>query len=74
MGHIDFAYWDASCARKTRFSHATHAEARICHILNSGNGLGVRALVTYKCRYCSGFHIGHKHSSHHSRGEGRRIL
>jgi hypothetical protein len=71
---FSFSRWDSCCARKTRFSHAAHARARIRRIRASGGGLSIGTLVTYKCQFCSGFHIGHDHSNHHSRGKEGRIL
>jgi len=55
---IAFCRWSSSCASKVRFSHAKHAQMRIRQISHSG-GFGVGRLVSYRCRFCSGFHIGH---------------
>jgi len=74
MENIDFWCWDSSCARKTRFSHATHARAQIMRLADSGDGFGIDALVSYKCRYCAGFHIGHDRLNRSPLGEGRSIL
>lgn len=62
MGYLDFdfARWCSSCRAKTRFSHAAHGIRRINRILNSNGRLNARGLVTYKCPYFFGFHIGHE--------------
>jgi hypothetical protein len=71
MGNTDFCLWDSSCRKKVRYSHAADARMRIRRISRLGDGLGVEALATYRCRFCGGFHIGHTKCMRQVQSEGR---
>jgi hypothetical protein len=63
MDYSSFCYWESCCRRKVRFSHADHAERQIRRIFHFGEGADVHTLVTYRCVFCLGYHIGHDRNS-----------
>lgn len=57
---IRYCWWYSSCRRKIRYSHASHAHRHIQTIVEFGEGFNIGDLVSYRCLYCQGWHIGHQ--------------
>ncbi len=63
MSNREFWQWESSCGRKVRYSRRSLALRCIQRIASAGGGYKLESFVTYRCRFCGGYHLGHLNGS-----------